>query len=107
MHIYNLEATWYKYSETPPPIGVEVIAYNHKWINEDFNPKGTRVGFRTDENDFISAYWWDYQDDYVGISGWKCEGTPEFSDELIESREPEYWLPIPDFKMSEIKKNSK
>lgn len=91
--------TWYKYcKDLLPPISIEVIAYNHKWINEDFNPNGTRVGFRTSDDDFISAYWWDYQDDYVGISGWKCEGNPEFSDELVKNRKPEWWTYISNFR---------
>lgn len=91
---------WVKYEKKSlPPIGVEVIAYSKKWINQDFNPRGFRVGFRTGDNDFISAYWWDYQDDYIGISGWKCEGNPEFSEELVKNREPEYWMEIPDFKI--------
>lgn len=47
---------WHKYSEELPPIGIEVIAYNHKWVNQDFNPNGTRVGFRTSDDDFTSAY---------------------------------------------------
>lgn len=38
---------WIKYEkQSLPPTGVEVLAYNSKWINEDFNPKGIRVGFR-------------------------------------------------------------
>lgn len=86
-------ATWYKYCECKPPIDIEVIAFNHKWINEDFNPRGTRVGFRTYDEDFISAYWWDYQDDYVSIAKWKYA-----PDDVAENIEPEWWTPIPDFK---------
>lgn len=86
-----------KYEEpTLPPVGVEVIAFNHKWINEDFNPKGTRVGFRTSNGDFISAYWWDYQDSYITIADWICRDNPEFSEELANSIIPEYWIEIPD-----------
>ena len=33
------------YQEQKPPFGVEVVAYHHKWVDEDFNPNGTRVGF--------------------------------------------------------------
>ena len=91
---------WIKYTENfLPPVGEEVIAYNHKWINEDFNPRGFRVGFRNDENDFISAYWWDYQDDYIAIAEWKCKDNPGFSKELAENIFPEYWMKIPDFKI--------
>lgn len=60
---------WHKYDKyNLPPIGVEVVAFNHKWINRDFNPRGIRVGFQCDDGDFISAYWWDYQNDYIAIA---------------------------------------
>lgn len=36
---------WNKVSEKELPHGEEVIAFNEKWIDEDFNPNGTRVGF--------------------------------------------------------------
>ena len=45
------------------PIGEEVIAFNEKWIDEDFNPNGTRVGFMQDDG-FVSATWNDEQDCY-------------------------------------------
>ena len=54
--------TWYKFEDKKPPKGIEVIAYNSKWIDEDFNPTGQRVGFLSDLG-FTSAYWWDYQGD--------------------------------------------
>lgn len=44
--------------------GVEVIAYNEKWINEDFNPTGTRIGFMNGDGLFTSATWNDEQDCY-------------------------------------------
>ena len=94
---------WHKYSkECLPPIGVEVIAFNHKWINGDFNPRGIRVGFQCNDGDFISAYWWDYQDDYIAIAKWKCVGNPEFSDELIESIEPEWWTEMPEIQVDKL-----
>ena len=39
---------WINYKEQKPPYGVEVLAYHHEWVNEDFNPKGIRVGFLQD-----------------------------------------------------------
>lgn len=92
-----MDKGWYKYSEKLPPIGEEVIAYNHKWINEDFNPRGIRVGFRTSDDDFTSAYWWDYQDDYIAISKNRCESSPEFFKNHLDRIEPEWWRPIPSF----------
>lgn len=37
---------WIKYSEQKPPIVQEVLAYHPDWVNEDFNPKGIRIGFQ-------------------------------------------------------------
>lgn len=57
---------WQITSEVPIPIEeMEVIGYHPDWIDPDFNPKGTRVGFMRDDGVFISAKWWDYQDAYV------------------------------------------
>lgn len=40
---------WNKVSEKEISFGEEVIAFNKKWIDEDFNPNGTRVGFIQDD----------------------------------------------------------
>ncbi len=44
----------------------EVIGFNPEWIDEDFNPEGTRVCFQTDsgEKGWCSAKWIDNQDCY-------------------------------------------
>ena len=47
---------WNKVSEKEIPFGEEVIAFNKEWIDEDFNPNGTRIGFLLDDG-FISATW--------------------------------------------------
>ena len=47
---------WNKVSEKEIPFGEEVIAFNKEWIDEDFNPNGTRVGFMQDDG-FVSATW--------------------------------------------------
>ena len=91
-----LDAQWINYKEEKPPFGVEVIAYHHKWINEDFNPNGTRVGFLGDDG-FISAFWWDYQDCYETISKPNCESNKDFYRSHIDNTEPEFWFPIPKF----------
>ena len=87
---------WINYKEEKPPFGVEVIAYHHKWIDEDFNPNGTRIGFLSDEG-FTSAYWWDYQDCYKTISKQHCESNKDFYANHIDNTEPEFWLLIPKF----------
>lgn len=43
----------------------EVIGFHQDWIDEDFNPNGTRVGFIGGDGTFISARWSDYQDCYT------------------------------------------
>ena len=52
---------WNKVSEKELPFGKEVIAFNKEWINSDFNPNGTRIGFLQDDG-FISATWDGEQD---------------------------------------------
>lgn len=54
---------WNKVSENELPYVEEVIAFNEKWIDEDFNPNGTRVGFLQDDG-FISAKWNDEYNEY-------------------------------------------
>lgn len=48
-----------------PEFGVEVIAFSPEWIDEDFNPKGIRIGFFDGDGSFVSAKWIDYQDSYT------------------------------------------
>lgn len=93
-HPYHL---WKKYSDEKPEEGVEVIAYNKAWVNEDFNPNGTRVGFIDGNGEFTSAYWWDYQDCYETISKSDCEEDKEFYSQHIDNTEPEFWLPMPKY----------
>ena len=87
---------WINYKEEKPPFGVEVIAYHHKWVDEDFNSNGTRIGFLSD-NGFISAFWWDEQDCYKTISKQHCESNRDFYRSHIDNTEPEFWFPIPKF----------
>ena len=93
---FVLNNMYINYQEQKPPIGVEVIAYNHKWIDEDFNPNGIRIGFLSDDG-FISAFWWDEQDCYETISKLHCEGNEYFYKNHIDNTEPEFWFPIPKF----------
>ena len=51
----------------PLPYGQEVIGYNKEWVEEDFNPSGTRIGFLSDIG-FISAKWVNDQDCYTTCS---------------------------------------
>lgn len=47
---------WIPIEERVPPIGVEVLFQNDKWI-EERNPKGVRIGFLGDRNIYYSAYY--------------------------------------------------
>ena len=91
---FVLNNMYINYQEQKPPIGVEVIAYHHKWVDEDFNPNGTRIGFLSDDG-FTSAYWWDYQDCYETINKSNCEANEDFYRSHIDNTEPEYWCYIP------------
>ena len=64
---------WKKFKEEKPSEGEEVLAYHPSWIDEDFNPRGIRIGFWNGGDDFKSAHWWDYQDCYITISHCDCD----------------------------------
>lgn len=77
-----------------PPEGEEVLAYHPSWIDEDFNPRGIRIGFWNGGDDFKSAHWWDYQDCYITISHCDCDDNSLFSDRIKNSIEPELWISL-------------
>ena len=93
---FALNNMYINYQEQKPPIGVEVIAYHHKWVDEAFNPNGTRIGFLLYDG-FLSAFWWDEQDCYETISKQHCESNKDFYANHIDNTEPEFWCPIPKF----------
>lgn len=80
-------------NEMKPPFNELVLFSNEKWINEDFNPYGIRIGFRTSD-DYITAHWYDYQDCFETISHIDCDGNSQFSKEIRESIEPTHWRPL-------------
>ena len=90
---------WNKVSEKKIPFGEEVIAFNEKWIDEDFNPNGTRIGFLQDDG-FISATWNDEQDCYDTCSeegddyykGVSCiPGADEYHKQFLKLPAP-HWI---------------
>lgn len=89
------DENWIKWKDEKPEQGVEVIAFHRKWIDEDFNPKGTRVGFLNGNDEFTSAYWWDEQDCYEAINRERCEENESFYRCHLDNTEPELWRPIP------------
>lgn len=85
---------WKKFKEEKPSEGEEVLAYHPSWIDEDFNPRGIRIGFWNGGADFKSAHWWDYQDCYITISHCDCDDNSLFSDRIKNSIEPELWISL-------------
>ncbi len=64
--IEEQSSNWIKISKNNPlPKFVEVLAYNKEWIEVDFNPKGVRIGYLTDEGNFISAKYEPDGEDYI------------------------------------------
>lgn len=85
---------WKKFKEEKPTEGEEVLAYHPSWIDEDFNPRGIRIGFWNGGDDFKSAHWWDYKDCYITISHCDCDDNSLFSDRIKNSIEPELWISL-------------
>jgi hypothetical protein len=76
---------WNIYGDPYPPLGLEVIAYNKKWIDEDYNPHGTRIGFQNlscdTDGEFISAAYCNDCDEYHTTSSdiesaYRCSDAP-------------------------------
>ena len=84
---------WRKVSEELPPEGEEVLFFHEDWIDEDFNPKGIRIGFY-ESDDYTTAKWWSIQDCYMTILHSECDDNPSFSDKTRNSIEPQRWKPI-------------
>lgn len=57
---------WILMAEKPLQQGdaMEVVAFHPDWVDPDFNPNGTRVGFINGDDKFYSAKWCDYHDVY-------------------------------------------
>ena len=69
-------------------------------ILNGFNQQGVRIGFQSDDG-FISAYWWDEQDDFIAIAKWKWDGDPDsekFFIDHLDNSEPTHWMHIPPVK---------
>lgn len=89
---------WKDITKEKPENGMEIICFNSNWIDEDFNPNGTRIGFLNGDNEFTTAYWWDYQDCYMTICKSEVYGNEAFSKHTQENTEPTHWMAIPNFK---------
>ncbi len=61
-----------------PDKGIQVLCYNEKWIDEEVNPEGVRIGFLCDIRGWVTAQYSHSQD------------TKPY-----KSSVPEYWSPCP------------
>lgn len=61
-----IKRKWIKIDKKHPlPKFEEVLGFNKEWIETDFNPKGVRIGYLTDEGNFISAKYEPDGEDYI------------------------------------------
>ena len=81
-----------KLTDKKPQTGVEVILHNPKWINEDYNPKGVRIGFFDDVMGWVSAYWCSYHDCYH--TRLSTEDNVHFKDSKGADQIPTHWREI-------------
>lgn len=81
--------------EELPPAGVEVLLQNDKWIHEDFNTKGIRVGFKDDLSGWVSSYWCNVQDCYMTRTS--DEDNDFFELSKAEDQIPTHWRPYERF----------
>ena len=81
---------WIPLTEKEPEEGFEVLLYNKNWINEDWNPKGVRVGYLDGVGGWISAYWCNYHDDYHTRTS--DEDDKQFEDYKAENQIPTHWM---------------
>ncbi|GEJ46038.1 hypothetical protein [Chryseobacterium sp. ON_d1] len=93
--LYGMENNngWTRVEDALPEEGFEVICFNERWIDEDFNPKGVRIGF-LNGNEWTTAHYWNYQDTYVTISHSNCDNDEEFSDEIKDNIDPTHYMLI-------------
>lgn len=81
-----------KITDELPPEGEEVIFFNKKWIDEDFNPKGTRIGVYYDIF-YKSAKWCGSQDCYNTMSN--LDGDKQCCCGKESDQTPTHWIEIP------------
>jgi hypothetical protein len=92
------EEQWINIKDELPESGIEVLLFNEKWINEDWNPKGMRIGFLDDVAGWVSSYWCNYHDEYHTRT--TDEDDHQFEDFKAENQIPTHWMPLPEFNPS-------
>ena len=89
----SVNVRWIPLTEKEPEEGFEVLLYNKNWINDDWNPKGVRIGYKDGVCGWISAYWCNYHDDYHTRTS--DEDDKQFEDYKAENQVPTHWIEIP------------
>jgi len=87
-----LSDTWISVSERIPDQGIEVLLFSDKWIDEDFNPNGTRIGYLDGIAEWVSAYWCNYHDEYHTRTS--VEDDSMFAEVKAIYQIPTHWMPI-------------
>jgi len=77
--------------ELPVEDGQDILLKNQKWIDEDYNTTGVRIGSYGDGK-WISAYWCRTHDEYHTRTSEDDDTT--FTDSLAENQIPTHWRPI-------------
>lgn len=83
---------WIDLKEQQPEAGREVLLYNEKWINEDYNPNGIRIGWFGDVSGWVSAYWCNYHEEYHTRDS--VDDDKQFTDSEAENQVPTHWMEI-------------
>lgn len=81
--------SWIDLKTQLPPEGVEVLGYSPDWIHPDFNLKGVRVCFLSND-EWHSSKWDNDQDCWHTHAKWCCEenGGRHF--------DPTHWMHLPE-----------
>jgi len=82
---------WIPIEELPPMDGQDILIKNEKWIDEDFNENGVRIGCYGD-GIWTSAYWCNTHDEYHTRTS--DEDDEAFEDSKAEDQIPTHWRPI-------------
>lgn len=75
----------------PPEDGQDILLQNDRWIDEDYNELGVRIGSYGDDQ-WISAYWCRNHDEYHTRT--TVEDDKQFEDFEAINQIPTKWKPI-------------
>jgi hypothetical protein len=90
--IMKILPRWVSINDKKPEQGIEVLFFNERWIDDDFNPKGIRIGFIDDVSGYVTAKWCNYHDEYHTRDS--AEDDKQFEDFEAINQIPTHWMPI-------------